>query len=134
MGIMNFLIANMTSGLIGQRLVRRIDERETEEYEPDPNELEKAGLTTADGPFRRGVPSEANGGTGFRGRIPLVEVAEITPALRRLIAERAPDDALWRAAFSKNADSLRDDARARVQAGLTTVEEVNWALFDYSTG
>ena len=133
-GIMNFLIADMTAGLIGQRLVRRIDERETEEYEPAPEELEKAGLTRADGPFRRGVPSEANGGTGFKGRVPLVEVVEITPTLRRLIAERAPGEELWRAAFAKNADSLRDDARARVEAGLTTVEEVNWALFDYPTG
>ena len=134
MGIENFIIADMVAGLIGQRLVRRTDSRETEEYEPSPEELKKAGLTLSDGPFRRGVPSEANGGTGFKGRIPLTEVVEITPALRRLIAERASDEVLWRAAFAKGADSLRDDARARVRAGLTTVEEVNWALFDYPMG
>ncbi|MES2459484.1 MAG: ATPase, T2SS/T4P/T4SS family [Armatimonadota bacterium] len=130
-GIENFLIADIVAGLIGQRLVRRIDTGETEEYEPDTEELERAGLTKADGPFLRGVPSDSNGGTGFKGRIPLVEVVEVTPVLRRLIAERASDEALWRAAFAKNAGSLRDDARSRVRAGLTTVEEVNWALFDY---
>jgi type IV pilus assembly protein PilB len=134
MGIANFVIADIVAGLIGQRLVRRIDTRATEEYEPAPEELEKAGLTLSDGPFRRGIPSEANGNTGFRGRIPLVEVVEMTPALRHLIADKASDEVLWRAAFSKNADSLRDDARARVRAGLTTVEEVNWALFDYPIG
>jgi type II secretory ATPase GspE/PulE/Tfp pilus assembly ATPase PilB-like protein len=134
MGIENFLIADMLAGLIGQRLVRRIDTTETEEYEPAMEELDKAGLTRADGPFQRGVSLETNGGTGFKGRIPLVEVVEITPTLRRLIAERASYEDLWRAAFTKNADSLRDDARARVRAGLTTVEEVNWALFDYPMG
>jgi type II secretory ATPase GspE/PulE/Tfp pilus assembly ATPase PilB-like protein len=129
-GIENHLIADVLTGVIAQRLVRRIDSRKTEEYQPDPEELHRIGLTPADGPFVRGIPTEENGGTGFHGRIPLIEILEVSPALRRLVADRGSYEELFRAAFA-NGGSLRDDARARVRAGLTTVEEANWALFDY---
>jgi type II secretory ATPase GspE/PulE/Tfp pilus assembly ATPase PilB-like protein len=130
-GVENFLIADVLAGAVGQRLVRRVDARQTEEYEPAEEELRRLGLTRADGPFVRGVPIEENGNTGFSGRIPLIEAVEVTPALRRLIAEKAPYEELWRAAFVSSGASLLDDARAKVKAGLTTVEEVNWSLFDY---
>jgi type II secretory ATPase GspE/PulE/Tfp pilus assembly ATPase PilB-like protein len=133
MGVEHFLVADTVAGLIAQRLVRRIDARETEEYEPAEGELEKLGLTKADGPFRRGVPAEANGGTGFRGRIPLIEIVEVDSRMRRRIAEGRSAEQLAADTFARTGGSLRDDARAKVKAGLTTVEEVNWALFDYPT-
>jgi type II secretory ATPase GspE/PulE/Tfp pilus assembly ATPase PilB-like protein len=134
MGVENFLIADTLAGLVGQRLVRRIDARNTEEYEPAAEELLRLGLTMADGPFRRGVPTEENGGTGFRGRLPLIEIVEVDSRLRQRIAEGAPAETLAAETFSpawRTGGSLRDDARAKVKAGLTTVEEVNWTLFDY---
>jgi type II secretory ATPase GspE/PulE/Tfp pilus assembly ATPase PilB-like protein len=134
MGIETFLIADTLAGLVGQRLVRRIDARKMEEYEPAEEELERLGLTKADGPFQRGVPTEENGGTGFRGRLPLIEVVEVDGRLRRRIAEGVPGETLAAETFSpawRTGGSLQDDARAKVKAGLTTVEEVNWALFDY---
>jgi type II secretory ATPase GspE/PulE/Tfp pilus assembly ATPase PilB-like protein len=131
MGVENFLIADTLAGLIGQRLVRRVDSRKTEEYEPAAEELEKLGMTKADGPFRRGVPTEVNGGTGFAGRIPLIEIIQVDSRLRGRIAEGAPMYQLTMEAFGRVGGSLREEARAKVKAGLTTVEEVNWALFDY---
>jgi general secretion pathway protein E len=130
-GVVNHLIADTVAGLIGQRLVRRIDDHATEEYEPAPEELAPLGLTHADGPFRRGVPTDENGQTGFRGRIPLIEIVEVDQALRRRIAEGGPIDARWWDGITTAGGSLLDDARAKVKAGLTTVEEVNWALFDH---
>ncbi len=133
MGVERFLVADTVAGLIAQRLVRRIDARKTEEYEPAEEELEKLGLTKADGPFRRGVPTETNGGTGFRGRLPLIEIVEVDSRLRRRIAEGTSAEQLAADTFARTGGSLRDDARAKVKAGLTTVEEVSWALFDYPT-
>jgi len=129
-GVENFKIGDTLAGVIGQRLVRRIDSTQTEEYVPADEELRRAGLTRADGPFVRGVASEANGGTGFKGRIPLIEVAEITLGMRRLITENASLEDIQRAAFGRGG-SLRADGAARVKAGLTTVEEVNRVLSDY---
>lgn len=131
MGLENFLIADTLAGLIGLRLVRRTDTTQTEEYQPTEEELERAGLTPSDGPFRRGVPAEANGHTGFKGLVPLIEIIEPTPDLRRRIATGATVEEMWQTAFNTSSGSLRDVARERVRAGLTTVEEVNWALYDY---
>jgi type II secretory ATPase GspE/PulE/Tfp pilus assembly ATPase PilB-like protein len=130
-GVVNHLIADTVAGLIGQRLVRRIDDRATEEYEPEPEELAPLNLTRADGPFRRGVPTPENGLTGFRGRIPLIEIVEADQPLRRRIAEGGSVHSQWWNGALSAGGSLLDDARAKVKAGLTTVEEVNWALFDH---
>jgi len=43
----------------------------------------------------------------------------------------APLDSIWQEAFGRNGGSLWDDARDKVRQGLTTVEEVVWALTDY---
>lgn len=129
-GIPNYLIADSVAGLVGVRLARRVDKRQTEEYTPDAEELARLGLTANDGPFLRGVPTRENGNSGFAGRVPLIEIIEVTPALRRLIAEGADRETLAAEAF-RNGGSLRDDARAKIKAGLTTVEEVSWTLFDY---
>jgi len=129
-GVENFQVADTLAGVIGQRLVRRIDPAQTETYQPADEELRQVGLTRADGPFVRGVASEGNGGTGFKGRIPLIEVAAMTLEMRRLITENAPLEDIQRVAFGKGG-SLRADGIARVKAGLTTVEEVNRVLSDY---
>jgi type II secretory ATPase GspE/PulE/Tfp pilus assembly ATPase PilB-like protein len=68
---------------------------------------------------------------GLRGRLPLVEILEITDDVRRLIAEDAPVETLWRETFGRAGGSFRDDARDKIARGLTTEEEVERALLDY---
>lgn len=131
-GLAPFLTAQALAGAVGQRLVRRVCSECLAEYEPAPDDLQKAGLSPIeDGPFRRGAGCAACGHTGFQGRIGLFEVLEIPDRLRPLIAENAPYETLWRETFGRTGGSLWDDARDKVRAGLTTVEEVTWALFDY---
>jgi general secretion pathway protein E len=69
---------------------------------------------------------------GLRGRLPLVEILEITDDVRRLIAEDAPIETLWRETFGRTGGSFRDDARDKIARGLTTEDEVDRALLDYS--
>lgn len=129
--IPDFLIADTVVGLVGLQLVRRVDTFATEEYTPSAEDLSSAGLTLEDGPFRRGVPDDRNGNTGYRGRIPLIEIIEVNDRFRRRLAEGAPAEQLVADAFPRGAGSLRQDAYARVGSGLTTVEEINWALSQY---
>ena len=132
MGTESFQIAETLAGAIGQRLVRKVCPACVAEYDPAPEELQRAGLSLLeDGPFRRGAGCAACNDTGFRGHVALFEVLEVDHALRRLVAEGAPLETLWRESFGRTGGSLWDDARQKVRDGLTTVEEVHWALFDY---
>lgn len=131
-GIVPFLIAQCLGGAIGQRLVRKICPHCAREYQPNEEDLEKIGLSALeDGPFHRGFGCDACMQTGYLGRIGLFEVWEVDNEARRLIAEGAPVEALWEVTFGRTGGSLWDDARAKVQQGITTVEEAAWALFDY---
>jgi type II secretory ATPase GspE/PulE/Tfp pilus assembly ATPase PilB-like protein len=58
-------------------------------------------------------------------------VLEVNDAVRKAIAEEAPLQEIWYETFGRNGGSLWDDAREKVRQGLTTVEEVAWALTDY---
>lgn len=132
MGLVPFLAAQTLIGGIGQRLVRRICMECKTEYAPAPEGLQKLGMSaTTDGPFLRGAGCEACYNTGFKGRIGLYEVWEVDEEARKLIAQGAPVESLREAAFGRTGGSLWDDARAKVLQGITTVEEVTWALFDY---
>jgi len=132
MGLVPFLAGQTLSGAIGQRFARRICKECATEYTPSPEGLQKLGLSaTHDGPFLQGKGCEACHHTGFKGRIGLYEVWEVDDRARKLIAESAPVEALWKVAFGQTGGSLWDDARAKVLQGITTVEEVTWALFDY---
>ena len=135
MGLVPFLAGQTLTCAVGQRLVRRICTECAAEYTPSPEGLEKLGLPASSaGPFLKGRGCDSCHQTGFNGRIGLYEVWEIDDTSRRLIAESAPVEALWQAARSaieRTGGTLWDDARAKVLQGITTVEEVTWALFDY---
>jgi type II secretory ATPase GspE/PulE/Tfp pilus assembly ATPase PilB-like protein len=123
-------IAQALTGVIGIRLVRKPCSECAAEYQPESAELHWLDLSPGDR-LRRGAGCEACRRTGYKGRVALTEVLEIDDALRRRIVEGAPLETLWQETFGRTGGSLRDDAREKVRAGLTTAEEVLRALFDY---
>ena len=130
-GVGSPLIAQTLVGVIGQRLARRICAACAAEYDPPQGMLQRLGLTSADGSFRRGKGCEACRQTGYKGRIALYEILEVDDRLRVLIDDRSTAEILWRETFGRNGGSLWDDGREKVRQGLTTVEEVGRVLFDY---
>ncbi len=130
-GVATFLVAQELMGVIGMRLAQRVCPDCGEEYSPDPDLLPRAGLTPADGPFRRGSGCDQCLDRGWRGRVPLYEIMEISGELRKQIAAGASADEVWRQTSGANGDSLWDDARAKVRAGLIAVEHAMETLFDY---
>jgi type IV pilus assembly protein PilB len=123
MGVEPFLLAASVSCSVAQRLVRTICPKCREAYEPPPELLRRLELPE-DHEYFRGRGCESCAKTGFRGRVGIFEVLDITQEIRRLIAAgKSPED-LRASARSTGMETLRDDARAKILAGTTTVEEV----------
>jgi general secretion pathway protein E len=68
-------------------------------------------------------------GTGFRGRVAVYEIMEMTDELRRLTGQSADTVTLKDAAIAAGFQSMHEDARLKVARGLTTEEEVKRVLF-----
>ena len=69
-----------------------------------------------------GCPACAN--TGYRGRIGLYEVMQMTEEVERLTVERASADAIKAVAVQQGMMTLRDDGLEKARMGLTSLEEV----------
>ena len=100
MGVEPFLVANSVNLVCAQRLVRRICEHCKEPHATPSRRSIEAGFDPEEAPtFKpmRGRGCERCGGTGYKGRVGLFEVMEITEALRELVVDNAPVDRAARA-------------------------------------
>jgi general secretion pathway protein E len=123
--IPDYLVAATLEGVLAQRLVRRICADCCTEYEPSPETVSSIAERPVARPrLWRGAGCPACRGTGFRGRLGIFELLTVTDDLRDAIAARAPRSQLRAIATQAGLVSLRADGWQKVQAGLTTVEEV----------
>jgi type IV pilus assembly protein PilB len=126
-GVEPYVIASATIGIVAQRLVRRLCPTCRRQYTPPPDVLRALNISEGDASniqFYRPVGCEQCHQTGYRGRIGIYEVMKITEKLRRLITQKASEDAIREAAQASGMLSLGDDALAKVKAGVTTAEEL----------
>jgi type II secretory ATPase GspE/PulE/Tfp pilus assembly ATPase PilB-like protein len=126
-GIEPYVIASATIGVVAQRLVRRLCPSCRRQYTPNSETLRSLNITEAEAaniPFYRPVGCDACHQTGYKGRIGIYEVMKISDRLRRMIAQRASEDAVREVAQSTGMLTLGDDALAKVKAGVTTAEEL----------
>jgi type IV pilus assembly protein PilB len=126
-GIEPYVIASATIGVVAQRLVRRLCSACRRQYTPNAETLRALNITEAEAaniPFYRPVGCESCHHTGYKGRIGIYEVMKISDRLRRMIAQRAGEDAIREVAQSTGMLTLGDDALAKVKAGVTTAEEL----------
>jgi type IV pilus assembly protein PilB len=125
MGIDPFLLASSLLGVIAQRLVRRICERCKGECEVPRQTLETLEVAL-DGSetWYRGEGCDWCGHSGYKGRVGIYEILEITSDLRRAILEGETFERVREIARRGGSRSLRDSALSKARGGLTTVEEV----------
>src|SRR5204863_892171 len=81
-------------------------------------------------PLSRATGCKRCSNSGYRGRLPLVEVAVITPVLAEMVASGATAASLQRAAVAQGMIPLRDVAVARVRRGETTLQEIERVVGD----
>jgi len=121
-GIPNFLVSSSVTGVLAQRLVRRICPKCKIEVDPPENRAYR-DLPRVEHYYRgKGCPHCYY--TGYYGQIGVFEFLKINTKIRRLIAKNAYEDDLWDAAREQGMKTLFEDAWSKVQEGITTVEEV----------
>ncbi len=123
MGIEPFLLGGSVSCSVAQRLVRVNCPKCLEEYKPDPENIRRLGLDPA-ATFVRGKGCEHCSKTGYRGRMGVYEVLEMTSELRRMILAGKNASEIQQTAINNGMLTLRQDASDKVLEGRTTIEEV----------
>ena len=127
-----YLIASSLYGIVAQRLVRKLCPQCKQPYRPDDDELFQIGLnrkTDENITFYKGLGCNACGRTGYSGRIGVFEVLTVTPYLRDLIVNNAPEDALINAAVDAGMRKLSEDGIEKVKQGITSLEELLRVIF-----
>jgi type II secretory ATPase GspE/PulE/Tfp pilus assembly ATPase PilB-like protein len=129
MGLEPFLLATSLSGILAQRLVRRLCSNCREAYKLDPAETEALNLT-----FPSGDPSpelfRAKGciycnQLGYRGRQGIFEYIEVDTQVQSMIIRRISGKDLERELLeTRGFRSLRESGLQQVESGNTSLEEV----------
>ena len=131
MGIEPYLIADATIGVIAQRLVRRLCPACKKEKKADEQELELLMLAPdADVTVYEPCGCPKCDGTGFRGRIGVFEIMEVTQALKNIISKRGTTDDIKNKAVEEGMSTLRMSAAKYVLEGITSVQEMMRVSFD----
>lgn len=126
MGVEPFLVASALEGIMAQRLARKICPKCRESYDPDPLLLKNLNLDLKSGvKFWRGQGCEHCRGTGYKGRVAVMELITMTPALRRLTLAKAPGDEIKEQARAEGTTFMEDDALEKVLSGITSIEEMS---------
>jgi len=127
MGIEPYLIASSIILAMAQRLVRTLCPACKKAYKPSLDVLKSIGLSEKDAQsitFYQPVGCPECNNTGYKGRIAIFELMEMTPAIAKLVMERADTSLLRRQAISDGMTLLIQDGLRKIKAGLTTIEEV----------
>jgi type IV pilus assembly protein PilB len=149
MGVENFLLASTVNVVVAQRLVRKICSECRDGYEPpdevkedmnrvlgtieqskilmskDP-EIAKSIKTLKEGKMKlyKGKGCDKCANTGYRGRLGIFEVLEVTNEVAHLTLENSPASKIEAVAVEEGMLTLLQDGYLRVMEGSTTLEEV----------
>ncbi|MGA2837999.1 MAG: ATPase, T2SS/T4P/T4SS family [Acidimicrobiales bacterium] len=131
MGIEPFLVTSAISGVVAQRLARRLCMHCKQPYEATEADISAAGWTVAEveriGSMRevyRSVGCSACAQTGYRGRLALAELMPMTEEVERMIIEGGSVEDIHRLAVSQGMVALRQAGLRKAIDGETTLEEV----------
>ncbi len=147
MGAETFLLASSMSAIVGQRVVRVICVDCKEEYDPPetvvsnikevlgnlvaskklaPNEAKDMAEVTGAKKFKlyKGKGCDKCGDSGYKGRMGLFEVLNVTEKIGKLILERAPSNDIEKLATDDGMITMKQDGYLKALEGITTIEEV----------
>jgi type IV pilus assembly protein PilB len=130
MGVEPFLTGAAVTGVLAQRLARKLCTHCCEMYSPSVDEMIAARVApdvaaASDGmAFYRKKGCPRCNQTGYKGRIGIFQLLAMTEDLATLAASKASREDIERAALGTGMKSLWDDGLAKVAAGLTSIEEL----------
>jgi general secretion pathway protein E/type IV pilus assembly protein PilB len=125
-GVLADIMAGNIIGIIAQRLVRKLCTACREAHVADDIERRLLGIPEDAAPqtLYHAVGCDKCAHQGYKGRIAIIELLKMTPALDELVARRVSTRELKNAAAAGGFHSLIDDGLRRVREGVTTLEEV----------
>jgi len=125
LGVPDYLVGATLEAVLAQRLVRRICTECRADYRPSPESVAMlAARPVGKIKLTRGAGCARCGNTGFRGRVGIFELLVLDDALKDAIVRGMPRHELRTLAESHGMRPLRADGWSKVEAGVTTVEEV----------
>lgn len=129
MGAKDYLVSSTLSGVIAQRLVRRLCDDCKEEYFADHDEAKQIIANEEDiesftkKPIYRAKGCNKCDFTGYKGRLGLYEIMQITKEIKKLIANGAHDLEIEECAVKNGMKTLNQACMEHILKGNTTIEE-----------
>ena len=123
MGVEPFLLASSVIGVVAQRLVRRLCLECRKPFTADESQLRALGLASSGATLYSAQGCPACNRSGYRGRTGIYEMLTVDDELRRLIHDRASEQAVRAQVISRGMRSLRDDGMRWAGQGLISIEE-----------
>ena len=129
MGAKGYLVSSTLSGVIAQRLVRKLCPVCKEQYVPTQEELDMvfpegfSEIDTSNFTFYKSKGCPVCNHEGYTGRIGVFELLPITKDIKRLIAQGAHDLEISEAAIANGMMTLEQSCLSHVLSGETTIEE-----------
>lgn len=127
MGIEPFLVATSVNLIQAQRLIRRICKDCKQETSTPPEALMEVGFKADEAKSiktYKGKGCSTCNNTGYKGRVGLYEVLEVTDEIRELILIGASALELRKKAIDDGMITLRESGLWKIRSGITTIEEV----------
>jgi type II secretory ATPase GspE/PulE/Tfp pilus assembly ATPase PilB-like protein len=125
MGIEPFLAASAVTGVLAQRLVRKICEYCLEEHNPEPQLIELYEIPSHGSRFYRGEGCSECRRLGYQGRQAIGELLRVNEEIGNLVLSRAQTRTIQEAATRNGMMTLIEDGVDKVLDGITTLEELN---------
>ncbi|HYE88934.1 MAG TPA: GspE/PulE family protein, partial [Vicinamibacterales bacterium] len=132
MGVEPYQFISALNCVLAQRLVRKICAACKHPVIIDPAVLAESAIEPEllkGKTLYEGTGCIECGGTGFKGRMAICELLDLTDHIREIILDRRPISEVKRAAREQGMRLLRESAVERVLEGLTTLREINKVTF-----
>jgi len=128
MGVEDYLLTSTVIGILAQRLVRALCAHCRKPYRALPEVIEQMGLRRfapqGEVTLYHPVGCDHCSGTGYHGRLGIMEMLPMTDRLRSLVMRHANSTDLRAAAVEEGMESMFENGLRKAVAGVTTLEEV----------
>src|SRR5689334_16129277 len=132
MGVEPYQFVSALNCVLAQRLVRQICVNCKRAVDVSPELLAESAIDPAVAArysFYEGAGCIECGGTGYKGRMAICELLDLTDRIRDMILDRRPNSEIKKAAREEGMRFLRESAVERAMLGLTTLREINKVTF-----
>lgn len=136
LGVPGFVITSAVLGVIAQRLVRKVCRDCAQPSRPEASLLRRFSVNGTEDRFLKGAGCARCGGSGYKGRIGIYEMLELTADVSAEIERGVPTAALNTFAASHGMTPMWRDGLNKARLGITSLEEVAAAVttFDLESG